>query len=174
MAQAPPLPVPFLLMGYYNPFLAYGLERLGADLAAARCSGLIVPDLPLEEAAPLRSILGVHGLALVQLVAPASPPARQARLAAESEGFVYAVTVAGTTGGTIGVPEWLPGYLDDVRALTDTPVLAGFGIREAAQVEALADHADGLVVGSALLEAIDAGRDAAEVLSGLRAGVGSG
>ena len=120
--------------------------------AASSC-----PDLPLEERDLLGPTLDAAGLALVQLVTPLTAPERLARLCAASGGFVYAVTRTGTTGGASALPADTARYLDRVRAHSPVPVCAGFGIRSAAQVAALAGHADGAIVGSALLDALDRG-----------------
>ncbi len=165
-----PPPAPLLLMSYLNPLLAFGVSRLPRAARDAGVSGFIVPDLPWEEAADLRAALGREGLALVQMVTPVTPAARVALLARQSRGFVYAVTATGTTGGEAGIPDDVLGYLDGVRESTDIPVCAGFGIRSAAQVRRLAGHVDGVIVGSALVEAIEAGRDPAAALRALRAG----
>lgn len=166
------LAAPVLLMSYLNPLLAYGLERLAAEAVAAGVAGFIVPDLPLEECGPLRAALAPRGLALVQLVTPVTPAPRLERLCRESDGFVYAVTVTGTTGGSsqkeAGARARLASYLDRVRAVSPRPVCAGFGIRTPEQVAALAGHADGVIVGSALIEEIEAGRDPAAFLHSLR------
>ncbi len=162
------LSAPILLMGYYNPFLAFGLDGLGAALVAAGVSGLIVPDLPDEEAGPMRDALAPHGLALVQLVTPSTPQERLERLAAAGGGFTYAVTVKGVTGGQVGLGEEDLEYLDRVREASDLPVLAGFGIRTAEDVERLTARVDGVVVGSALIQAIDRGDDAGEFVDSLR------
>jgi tryptophan synthase alpha chain len=161
--------VPLVLMSYLNPLLAHGLRRLPADARAAGVSGFIVPDLPWEECADLRAALSREGLALVQMVTPLTPAARLAMLARESQGFVYAVTATGTTGKEVAIPDDVLAYLDRVRAVASLPVCAGFGIRNAAQVRRLAGHADGVIVGSALVDLIGQGGDAAAYLSGLRA-----
>lgn len=159
---------PLLLMSYVNPLLAYGFERLAREAAASGIAGLIVPDLPLEECPPLAEPLAAAGLDLVQLVTPVTPAARLARLCAASAGFVYAVTGTGTTGGRRAlIPETLA-YLDRVRRVSALPVLAGFGIRDADQLRALARHADGAIVGSALVEVVESGRDPAAFVRALR------
>lgn len=163
------LDAPHLLMGYYNPFLAYGLARTVSRMAEAGTSGLIVPDLPLEESGDLTALLHPEGLGLVRLVAPTTPQDRLAELAEASNGFVYAVTTKGTTGGATAFDADVLAYLDRVKAVSSLPVLAGFGVRERSQVEALAGHVDGVVVGSALIDAIEAGDDPAGFLEGLRA-----
>lgn len=159
---------PVLLMGYYNPFLAFGMERLGTALADAGVSGVIVPDLPYDEADDLLAALSPHGIALVQLVTPTTPDTRLARIAAVSQGCVYTVATTGVTGGETLVSVETLRYLSRVRAISSLPILAGFGIRDAAQIEALAPYVDGVVVGSALIEAIDKGIEPSEFIGGLR------
>jgi tryptophan synthase alpha chain len=162
------LDAPHLLMGYYNPFLAYGLDRLVGRMGEAGTAGLIVPDLPLEESAELAAMLDAGGQGLVQLVAPTTPASRLGTLTAASRGFVYAVTTKGTTGATTQFDQEVLDYLDRVKASSPLPVLAGFGVREQAQVVALSGHVDGVVVGSALIDAMDRGEDPAAFLDGLR------
>lgn len=167
-ALDPRPPAPFVLMSYLNPLLAFGLQRLPRAARAAGISGFIVPDLPWEECAELRDALNREDIALVQMVTPVTPPARLAMLARASQGFVYAVTMTGTTGGGTAVPDETLAYLDRVRETAEVPVCAGFGIRSAAQVARIAGHADGVIVGSALIEAVEAGRPPAELLQELR------
>lgn len=162
------LGVPHLLMGYYNPFLAFGLDRLVASMTKAGTSGLIVPDLPIEESEELTAALEANGQGLVQLVAPTTPDDRLRTLAERSRGFVYAVTTKGTTGGATEFDHDALAYLDRVKSVSDLPVLAGFGVRERSQVAALAGHVDGVVVGSALIDAIDRGEDPGVFIKGLR------
>lgn len=162
------LAAPHLLMGYYNPFLAFGIDRLVDAMANAGTAGLIVPDLPIEESGELSTALEIRGQGLVQLVSPTTPDQRLARLAATSRGFVYAVTTKGTTGSTTRFDAEVLAYLDRVKAVAELPVLAGFGVRERSQVVALAGHVDGVVVGSALIDALDRGEDPGEFLEGLR------
>lgn len=161
---------PVLLMGYYNPFLAYGLGRLGPALADAGVAGLIVPDLPHEEASQLLEALSPFGVGLVQLVTETTSESRLEALVEASSGFVYAVTTTGVTGGDTSLSGEILAYLDRVKASTTKPVLAGFGIRNSSQVAELAGHVDGVVVGSALIEAIDDGMDPGRFVEGLRGG----
>ncbi|MCI0437408.1 MAG: tryptophan synthase subunit alpha, partial [Gemmatimonadetes bacterium] len=161
---------PLLLMSYLNPLLAHGIERLPGDARVAGVAGIIVPDLPFEECAELRAALDRAGVALVQMVTPVTPPARLAMLTRESQGFIYAVTMTGTTGREVAVPDAVLEYLDRVRAMATVPVCAGFGIRHAAQVARLAGHADGVIVGSALVEVLERGDDPAVFLRSLRGG----
>ena len=162
------LGAPHVFMGYYNPFLAYGLPRLVERMVEVGTSGLIVPDLPLEESAELTALLESRDLGLIQLVAPTTPPERLRKLAGASRGFVYAVTTRGTTGGATAFSNEVLDYLDRVVAASELPVLAGFGVRDRAQVAELSGHVDGVVVGSALIDAIDRGDDPGAFLSGLR------
>jgi tryptophan synthase alpha chain len=162
------LAAPHVLMGYYNPFLAYGLDRLVGRMAESGTSGLIVPDLPLEESAELASMLEGRGHGLVQMVAPTTPAGRLSTLTSASRGFVYAVTTKGTTGSTTHFDQEVLDYLDRVKAASPLPVIAGFGVRERSQVVALSGHVDGVAVGTALIDAIDRGDDPAGFLDGLR------
>jgi tryptophan synthase alpha chain len=161
---------PIILMGYLNPFLAFGLERLAMSCAAAGVCGLIVPDLPLEESAPLQSSLHAAGVGLIQLVSPVTPPQRVRQLTAATDGFLYAVSVAGVTGSAVATTG-VPAYLSRLRAAGDArvPLCAGFGIRTPEQVRELAGHADGVIVGSALLEVLERGDSPAGFLHSLRA-----
>jgi len=162
------LEAPVLLMSYLNPLLAFGLDALAARAAGVGVSGFIVPDLPHEESAPLRAALDPHGLALVQLVTPATPPERLRSLCAASQGFVYAVTRAGITGGESTLPPETAEYLAAVKAASDLPVCAGFGVRRAEQVATIARHADGVIVGSALVEVLERRENPATFLRSLR------
>jgi tryptophan synthase alpha chain len=168
LAACPRGPAPLLLMSYLNPLLAFGLGRLPGAAAAAGVSGFIVPDLPFEESADLRSALDREGLALVQMVTPVTPAARLEMLCDSAQGFVYAVTMTGTTGKSAEVPDSVLDYMDRVKRCSRVPVCAGFGIRSRAQVERFASHVDGVVVGSALVEALERGEDVRAFLRSLR------
>jgi tryptophan synthase alpha chain len=169
LAAAMPRPTaPLLLMSYLNPLLRFGEERLSNAAFLAGVAGFIVPDLPREEAEPFSDALGANGLALVQMVTPVTPAERLEELCRNAEGFVYAVTMTGTTGRDVGVPDSVLAYLDRVRAVSGVPVCAGFGIRERDQVKRLAPHVDGVVVGSALVEVLERNEDPVKFLRGLR------
>ena len=159
---------PLVLMSYLNPLLAYGLKDLARDSAQAGVCGFIVPDLPYDESADFRAALADHGIALIQMVTPVTKPERMAKLCAATQGFVYAVTMTGTTGRTAAVPAEVTKYLDAVRAASQVPVCAGFGIRAREQVEQLKGHVAGVIVGSALVEVLESGQDAAAFLRALR------
>jgi tryptophan synthase alpha chain len=161
---------PLVLMSYLNPLLAFGLKELARAGAEAGVCGFIVPDLPYDESADFRAALADHGIALIQMVTPVTRPARLAQLCAATQGFVYAVTMTGTTGRTASVPGDVTHYLDSVRAVSKFPVCAGFGIRGRAQVEQLKGHVAGVIVGSALVEILESGQDAAAFLRALRPG----
>ena len=129
--------VPFLIMGYFNPLLAYGLSRFVWDAAEAGVDGLIIVDLPPEEAAELAGPARAAGLHLVYLLAPTSTEERIAKVAAAASGFIYCVSVAGVTGPRAELPPGLPDFLGRVRAQTDLPLAVGFGISTARHVEAV-------------------------------------
>jgi tryptophan synthase alpha chain len=160
---------PLLLMSYLNPLLAYGLDRLPVAAKCAGVAGFIIPDLPFEESGEMRAALDREGLALVQMVTPVTPPERLKMLCAASQGFVYAVTMTGTTGRSVAVPEEVLAYMDRVRAVSPVPVCAGFGIRSAEQVTRMRGHVDGVVVGSALVEVLERREDPAAFLRALQA-----
>ena len=162
---------PVVLMSYLNPLLAYGLAPLATDARRAGVSGVIVPDLPLEECDPLAAALREREIALIQLVTPATSEARLRRLCAASGGFVYAVTITGTTGTRANITPDRRAYLDRVRAISQLPVLAGFGVRDAEQVREIMSVVDGFVVGSALIDALSKGEDPVSLLRELSSAV---
>jgi tryptophan synthase alpha chain len=159
---------PLVLMSYLNPLLAFGLEKLAESAARSNVAGFIVPDLPLDEGADLRKALDAKGVALIQMVTPVTKPDRLQQLCEASQGFVYAVTMTGTTGKNVAIPTEVMSYLDRVRSLSRTPVCAGFGIRSREQVELLRGHVEGVVVGSALVEVLERGGNPTEWLGTLR------
>ncbi len=159
---------PLVMMSYLNPLLAFGYDKLAERAVNTGVCGFIVPDLPFEESDELRAALEAKGLGLIQLVTPATPDDRLAMLCAASMGYVYAVTITGITGGDTGLPDGLADYLDKVSGVSDLPVCAGFGIREAADVASVGEHAAGAIVGSALVEVLEDGGDPATYLKSLR------
>lgn len=166
--EAGNLDTPLVMMSYLNPLLQYGYERLAARAAGTGVCGFIVPDLPFEESGELADALTAEGLGLIQLVTPATPAARLEKLCEASRGFVYAVTIKGITGGGSGLPDDLADYLDNVSAVSALPVCAGFGIRAAEDVANVGQHAAGAIVGSALVEVLERGDNAAEFVQGLK------
>lgn len=169
LAAAGDTGAPLVLMSYLNPLLAYGFDALAAKAVEAGVCGFIVPDLPWEESGEFRAVLDKYGLALIQLVTPVTPAERLETLCKGSQGFVYAVTITGTTGGDVELPPEVTDYLDEVRRHATVPVCAGFGVRHADQVSNLGGHANGVIVGSALVEQLEAGADPAAFLGSLRA-----
>ncbi len=159
---------PLVMMSYLNPLLAFGYDKLAERAVNTGVCGFIVPDLPFEESDELRAALEAKGVGLIQLVTPATPDDRLAMLCAASMGYVYAVTITGITGGDVGLPDGLAEYLDKVSGVSDLPVCAGFGIRKAADVASVGQHAAGAIVGSALVEVLEDGGDPATYLKSLR------
>ena len=157
--------VPVIVMCYANPILARGLDRFADALVAIGACGLIVPDLPHEEAARALEVCDHRGLALVPLVAPTTPPDRMAAIGADARGFVYAVSVTGTTGERAAVDAALAEVVSRAAASTRVPVAVGFGIGSATAVTAAASAgADGVIIGSRLVRAAGESEDpAAEV-----------
>ena len=146
--------VPLVLMGYMNPIVRMGVEPFVARSAEVGVDGFIVPDLPLEEADSLADAAAAKGLSLVLLAAPTTPPDRLKAIGQRTRGFLYFVSITGVTGARTALPADLPARLDAVRAASQAPVAVGFGISAPGQARALAEHADGVVVGSALVAEI--------------------
>ena len=147
--------LPVVLMCYANPLFARGPERFAAELAERGISGLIVPDLPLEESAEVLAACDAHGIALVPLVAPTTSDARLTRIGRIARGFVYTVSVTGTTGERASNTTDAKALLTRVKAHSPVPVALGFGISDGAQAAAAADAgADGVIVGSRLVRAV--------------------
>jgi tryptophan synthase alpha chain len=163
--------VPVVVMCYANVILARGLERWVDAVAAIGASGVIVPDLPLEESDSARAACLRAGLALVPLVAPTTPDERLARIGAAAQGFLYTLALTGTTGERSGVDAGLGAIVRRAAAHTDVPVAVGFGIGTPAQAaDAAAAGADGVIVGSRLVRAAGAASDPAAEVSELVAG----
>lgn len=145
---------PLLLMGYINPLLSYGIERFVEQAAAAGADGFIVPDLPPEEAYHLEAASHRHGCALVYMLSPTSTESRIAQAADRSRGFIYLVSLTGTTGARQRLPGHLEAFTRRVRAHTTTPLAVGFGISTPQQARSVGRFADGVIVGSALIDAV--------------------
>jgi tryptophan synthase alpha chain len=153
--------VPVVLMVYANIVLTAGVEAFALRAATAGASGLIVPDLPHDEAAELRAACDREGLALVPLVAPTTTPERIAEIGADARGFVYTVSLTGTTGERAELPPGLADTVSRVRAATEVPVAVGFGISTGDHARAVAEIADGVIVGSRVVRAAGEGGAAA-------------
>lgn len=156
---------PMLMMGYLNPLLAYGLEKFVRDAKAAGSAGLIVPDLPPEEADVLSHICADAGMALVFFLAPTSSAERIALVSERTRGFIYMVSVTGVTGARTELPPDLADFIARVRAQTDQPLVLGFGISQPEQARMMNGLVDGFIVGSALVRAGGAGVDSARELA---------
>jgi tryptophan synthase alpha chain len=149
---------PLVLMGYYNPLLAFGLEQCCAQAREVGVSGLIIPDLPPEEAELLAEAARRHDLELIYLVTPTTPAARLRAIASAAGrgAFLYCVSLSGVTGARQSLPPGLRAFLAQVRAVTPLPLAVGFGIATPEQAAEVASMADGVVVGSALIQRLAA------------------
>ncbi len=159
------LSIPVLCLSYWNPIVQFHAKGAAPTpelflkrAAASGVSGLIVPDLPVEEGAALRVLAARQGIDTVFLAAPTSPPERLRAIARASEGFIYYVSVAGTTGVRHTLPEALAHGVRQLRLLTTKPICVGFGISTPGQAAAVAKMADGVIIGSALIRAIQSAR----------------
>lgn len=150
---------PLILMGYYNPILAYGVEGFVDAAAAAGVDGLIVPDLPPEEALELETACHQRGLALIFLLAPTSTPERIEAITARASGFIYLVSLTGVTGARQSLATDLQDFVERVRCHTSLPLAVGFGISTPEQAQQVAGLADGVIVGSALISAVEQASD---------------
>ena len=153
--------VPVVLMVYANIVLTAGASAFAMRAASAGAAGLIVPDLPHDEADEVRAACDSEGLALVPLVAPTTTPERIASIGAGARGFVYTVSLTGTTGERDQLPEGLAATVERVRAATEVPVAVGFGISTPEQARTVAEVADGVIVGSRVVRAAGEGGAAA-------------
>jgi tryptophan synthase alpha chain len=148
--------VPIVLMGYYNPVFCYGAEAFARDAARAGVDGLLLVDLPPEEAGEIHPHLKSAGIDLITLLAPTTPPARMARLAREGEGFLYYVSMTGVTGTRKVDAAAISAAVAGVRRESPVPVAVGFGVTTPEDARAVAQFADAVVVGSALVQVIAA------------------
>jgi tryptophan synthase alpha chain len=151
--------IPIVLMTYINPVLSHDPRRFAAEAAQAGVAGVIVPDLPIEEAEPIAGWLRAASLDTVFMVAPTTPPDRIETIASHSSGFVYCVTVTGITGVRKELPEGIPELLAEVKKRTTLPVAAGFGISRQEHLRALRGKLDAAVVGSAIVDEIERAGD---------------
>ncbi len=167
--------IPFVLMGYYNPILQLGIERFAGEAATAGIDGVIIPDLPPEEAESVQPVLQAAGLDLVYLVAPTSDAARISTVTGRSDGFVYLVSLVGVTGARDQLTRDLGEFVARVRAATSKPLAVGFGIGTPGQAAEVAGLADGVIVGSALIKVIGGAVDpvaaARDFVAALRQGI---
>ena len=152
---------PVVLMGYFNPILAFGVEAFAKAASTAGVDGLIVVDLPPEEEPELADPARRAGLRLIRLVAPTSLGDRLDRVLDGAEGFLYYISMTGITGDSVRVGANISRAIGDLKEASSLPIAVGFGIKTAADVRALARHADAVVVGSAIVELIAANLDRA-------------
>ncbi|GER67163.1 tryptophan synthase alpha chain [Weizmannia acidilactici] len=150
--KAHPRQVPIILMTYFNPIFAFGMEKFADSCVEAGVAGLIIPDLPLEEEEIIAGELKKRGLALIRLAAITSPKDRLKEIAARSEGFLYAVTVTGTTGSRTSFHDNIEAYLAYLSEISPVPVLAGFGVSKPEHVRHLTNYCAGVVAGSKIIE----------------------
>jgi tryptophan synthase alpha chain len=146
--------IPLILMGYYNPMLAYGLEKFIRDAVAAGADGFIVPDLPMEESGEFTAEIGKSSAPLIHMLAPTSSAERMEKIARNAHGFIYLVSVTGVTGARASVAEGLGDLIAQVRKHTSAPVCVGFGIGTPEQAKEVGKLADGVIVGSACVKTI--------------------
>ncbi len=146
---------PLIFMGYLNPFQRYGMERFASDAAQAGLDGIIIPDLPPEEAPPYQAVLEAQGIYLIPLLAPTSTDTRVAQACKQAKGFIYCVSVTGVTGTRAELAIGVEALVGRIRAQSNLPVLVGFGVSRREHVDDISRFADGAVVGSALLDAIN-------------------
>src|SRR5215471_3959652 len=147
--------VPLVLLTYYNPLLAFGLKAFCLTAVECGVDGVIVADLPPEESEPLRALAEPVGLDLIHLVAPTSTPDRMRTIARVSRGFLYMVSLTGVTGARAELSVELSQHLRTLRGITTKPICVGFGISTPAQAEAVGGVADGVIVGSAIVQLIE-------------------
>jgi len=147
--------IPIVLMLYYNLVFHYGLKRFVENAALSGIDAAIIPDLPLEESKELRDIAKKHKFSIVHLLAPTSSTERIKKIAAVSAGFIYYVSLTGTTGARKKLPEELAESLKKIKKITKKPVCVGFGISTPEQVKEIQRFADGVIVGSAIVKVIE-------------------
>ncbi len=151
--------VPIILMTYLNPVYAYGIEKFAEDCARVGVDGLIIPDIPLEEEAVVADSFAKHNIAFIRLAALTSTEDRLKEIAKRSEGFLYAVSVTGTTGARASHQENVYSYLETLKKYCTVPVLAGFGVSSPEQAHELSSHCDGVIVGSKIVDLLHNGQE---------------
>lgn len=151
--------VPIVLMTYMNPIYRFGIEDFFKECVTSGVDGVIVPDVPMEEEDALTGLATEYGIALIRLAALTSPEERIKELAKRSEGFLYAVAVTGTTGARAEYVDKIDSYLANLKKVSNTPVLAGFGVSTAEQAKRLGASCDGVIVGSTIVKLFHEGKD---------------
>lgn len=163
--------LPIVLMTYFNPIFTYGIEAFARSCEEVGVSGIIIPDLPMEEETLVAGLLRRHDIAFIRLAALTSPEGRLREIASRTEGFLYAVSVKGTTGVRKSYENEVGAYLAKLKQFTDVPVLAGFGVSNSEQARALGSHSDGVIVGSKIVELLHKGQfdEVRELIQGTHA-----
>lgn len=151
--------IPIVLMTYINPIFSFGIDAFAAECERVGVDGIIIPDLPLEEEGLIEAALQKHSIAFIRLAALTSTPDRLKKIASRSEGFLYAVSVKGTTGARASHEDNLSTYLDTLKQYSHVPVLAGFGVSSPEQAHKLSAHCDGVIVGSKIVDLLHEGKD---------------
>lgn len=151
--------VPIILMTYLNPVYAYGIDKFAATCERVGVDGIIIPDIPLEEEDVVEGPLTNHQIAFIRLAALTSTPDRIKKIASRSEGFLYAVSVTGTTGARAVHQKRVSAYLETLKEQSNVPVLAGFGVSTSEQARELGSHCDGVIVGSKIVDLLHQGKD---------------
>lgn len=146
--------LPLIIMSYYNPVYAYGLEKFARKAKRSKIKGVIIPDLPLEESSEFESFLKMENIDLIKLCAPNTEESRAKQIAEKTRGFLYLVSLTGVTGAREKLPDNLRDSILKLKSMTDKPVCVGFGISKADQAKEVAKYADGVIVGSAIIELI--------------------
>jgi tryptophan synthase alpha chain len=166
---------PLILMGYYNPIFQYGTERFARDAKEAGADGVIIVDLPYEESQEFTRYLTASDFAFIRLMAPTTLPERMATIGSDAKGFIYYISMKGITGASLASTQEasLPLALQSLRKYTKAPIAVGFGIKHADQAQEVAQQADGVVVGSAIVKEIAESATTEEALTRVKALVGS-
>lgn len=144
--------IPLILMGYYNPFFVFGTKSLAEEAKSAGVDGILVVDLPPEEAQEFKPFLDKEGINMIFLLSPVSPPSRIKLVSDLASGFIYFVSVTGVTGTRNELPQNIPESLREIRKFTELPIGVGFGISNPTQAKAVANFADAVIIGSAMVE----------------------
>lgn len=151
--------IPIIIMCYLNPIFVYGLEKFALDCERSGVDGVIIPDIPLEEEPVIENELKNHSIAFIRLAAITSPLERIQEIAKRSEGFLYAVSVTGTTGARSSVRQDVSTYLQTLKKYSNVPVLAGFGVSNPEQAKELSANCDGVIVGSKIVDLFHQGKE---------------
>lgn len=152
-------PIPIIFMTYINPIFKYGIDAFFVECAKSNVSGIIIPDLPMEEEELVQPACEKNNIALIRLAAMTSTKERIAELAKRSEGFLYAVSVTGTTGARAVHSDNIGAYLQELKDTSSVPVLAGFGVSNAEQAKRLGSFCDGVIVGSTIVRLFHEGKE---------------